>query len=131
MWLKGRVKKKVKSKGGLSKVNRAKAFFSHLIIKMVSLNCCSIKRNYINTELFLIFHHLDVKESCHTLKEKCVETGGNCVLDKNEVIQCECPDDTQFIDGVGCSGKAFKYIINMHSLLKFINFVLYWKKVIF
>ena len=68
----------------------------------------------------MILHHLDVKESCPILKPSCVETGGNCRLDENDVIQCECPEDTEFIHNVGCKGKSFLCIINIHSFRKII-----------
>ena len=71
---------------------------------------------YLYIELFLIYRVLDLLSTCPILKAQCAETGGKCNLDENEVVQCVCPDGTEYINDIGCTGEA------LNILLKSINF---------
>ena len=56
--------------------------------------------------MFSVYFPLDLKGTCPTLKMQCVETGGNCMLDENEIILCVCPGGTEYMHDVGCKGGA-------------------------
>ena len=47
---------------------------------------------------------------CPTLKAQCAETGGKCTIDESEAVQCECPQNTNYVKDKGCEGKIIKYI---------------------